>query len=546
MLSGVFIRWLAAPAMLVMAGCGQVQSLQNEFGARGQLLRSGIPSQFNVDAVRADQQRRASMLYPFAFQAGVLREPNGSVVTYTTDLAQQQAALSAVFGTQWQEVAWAGEVFIDALCRHYVNALYELDRDRRTTLTGLNIVQSATVTVLGLTLASPLATGLVGAGFALASGLFDTAVSSMLYRLPPASVVSIIEVQRQALRAQEAPGNPSWDRIVNASAASERLDVYIQHCSPVIIEANIARVLDRTTLDAAGNLVSQTTPAIAGTITAPLIRRGLHPPALSADIRSLTPDQAMIVLREMQPRLATRPEALRSVLTAIAPFPPTSGVQARQYLERWVAYEDSQPGFAEQWTRAIAQARAGGPGVLAPSRPAGEANVAPPTAVELNRQVIRLSQAEQLELARLMFPLLAQRPPATRTAAQNVAATIDALTETNASVFLMAWLARDTAAADREQWAAALRGVRPASAELPTLRARIARLSAAESLLVATRMLPHLDSRSPEVRAAVARIGTDPAALSGAQARQLVRDWAGLDPATPTFVAQWTTALAGI
>ena len=112
---------------------------------------------------------------------------------------------------------------------------------------------------MGLALAAQKSIGIVGVAFGLAASLFDTTLNSVLYQLPPASVVSVMNAQRDIFRGQETGANPEWVNIQNPIAVGNRLNErYIRYCTPVIIEANVGKLLAQTTADANGQLSART------------------------------------------------------------------------------------------------------------------------------------------------------------------------------------------------------------------------------------------------------------------------------------------------
>jgi hypothetical protein len=288
------------------------------FNGDSRLLDMGAQSQFNVSDVEAQMQQQIPLLYFFAFQAGALRseEPNTGVnPTFTTDLNLQEAALANISPDRWIAVARAGETSIDLICARYQSALYELDRARRTTLANLTTIQSATVAIMGLALAAQKAIGIVGVAFGLAVSLFNTTVSSVLFQLPPASVVSVMNAQRNIIRSQETSVNADWVAIRDPVTVAKRLNEYIRYCTPVIIEANVGMLLGQTTFDSSGHLVAQTQPATGP----PLVRQTFIPSDLRNRVFALQPETALIVARIMLAKLNERSPELQQNLRGMIP-----------------------------------------------------------------------------------------------------------------------------------------------------------------------------------------------------------------------------------
>lgn len=165
----------------------------------------------------------------------------------------------------WQPLVLVGESYIDLQCSNYLEAVRLLYRQKQEGDTSLTSLQSATVGIMGLAEAAQKAIGIVGISFGLAQSLFDTHLSSYLYRLPPSSVSSIVESQRQILRAVETGQVPAsaWANLNNEAAALRRLQEYITYCTSVVIEDNVSKVLNTSTAGASGTkITSTTTPAV--------------------------------------------------------------------------------------------------------------------------------------------------------------------------------------------------------------------------------------------------------------------------------------------
>jgi hypothetical protein len=95
-------------------------------------------------------------------------------------------------------------------------------------------------------LAAQKAIGIVGIAFDLTVSLVDNSTSIVLYELPASSIRGIVRAQRDILRKQEGAHTNVLASVNNQGLAAARLGEYIQYCTPVTIEANIAVVLGRT------------------------------------------------------------------------------------------------------------------------------------------------------------------------------------------------------------------------------------------------------------------------------------------------------------
>ena len=143
-----------------------------------------------------------------------------------------------------------------------------------------------------------------------------------------------------------------------AIAVGNRLNEYIRYCTPVIIEANVGKLLAQTTADANGQLSARTQPATGPTLPS-IVRRTFSSADLRSRVAALTPAQALIVERTMSGRLAERPAGLQQNLRAmVGPSGIRTGAQAKAFLQAWIVLEDPTPAFEQEWGRAGAGADA--------------------------------------------------------------------------------------------------------------------------------------------------------------------------------------------
>lgn len=469
-------------ACLLGACATSPMSVTGHFDTDASLLQFGAPSQFNSSDVQAQLRQQVPLLYFYAYQAGVLTSDrtSGKYPTFTTKLDEQQEALLTVPRQGWIAVAQAGESSIDTICVKYESALYQLDRNRRTTLSNLTTIQSATVGIMGLALAAQKTIGIVGIAFGLAASLFDTTVSSVLYQLPPVSVVTIMNAQRNIFRSEENVTNTEWTSIQSPIGVAKRLGEYIRYCTPVIIEANVAKVLAQTKAQD-GVLTSQTQPATG--LALPGLERSLetYSPELRDQIFALTPSQALVVENEMWSKLDERPVQFQRNLRAMAgPLGVKTGPEAQALLRRWILLENATPSFAAEWNDAIRTALSStrannvrGPQPVAMRTPTrGATESAGQATAGLERQILQLHGEEAVAVARLMYPKLMDRPPDLQRTMTALVGSAEALSAENAKPFLIAWLRSDVPSSSfRAQWTAALAELRLTN---PSPRYRVA------------------------------------------------------------------------
>jgi hypothetical protein len=312
---------VAAALLLALSACTPPGSALSRFTEGGRLLSEGPAAGMTGGQIEQLRAGEVPLLYYFAVESG-------QRITYpASTLEQQQRALGDV--QDWAAVTLVGQGYIDTQCQRFLSALHTLDRSRRTTLTNLNTLQSATVGILGLARAAQQAIGIVGISFGLTTSLFDTTVSTFLYELPPSSIVSIVEAQRQLLRVNEAEVLAT---IKNQGDARARLGQYLLYCVPVTIEANVSKVLNNSRAGRDGLIVTADTPAavsspplrgtgIAQNRAAVVLRRYLEAEDLTAAERSA---------RNELVRTAMRAERVANATVASFLFDASPGAEEAQ------------------------------------------------------------------------------------------------------------------------------------------------------------------------------------------------------------------------
>lgn len=223
----------------------------------------GPQARMTASAIASERRNQVPLLYEFALEADAIPHSTNGTSTSTNTLpphdtiAEKQAALTRV--TNWPAVTAVGEAYIDKQCDNFIAALNDLERSRKTTLADLNSIQAATVGIMGLAIAAQKTIGIVGIAFGLAANLFDTTTSTVLYNLPATGVSAVVNAQRVYLRLNETG---TLQNITNQGLASARLSRYVQYCSPVTIEENIAKILSNTKGSQQGLEISSTSPVV--------------------------------------------------------------------------------------------------------------------------------------------------------------------------------------------------------------------------------------------------------------------------------------------
>lgn len=357
--SAKLIAIVLLPAILL--GCSSSPgSFLSRQTAEGALLMDGPPARMTANALNAQQQNEIPLLYSFALEAkqiNLIPAGGGPPAAPATSLVDQQIALQNV--QDWSAVILVGEGYIDRQCQHFLAALDRLEKEKKTTLADLNLVQSATVGIMGLALAAQRAIGITGIAFGLAAGLFDTTTSTVLYQLPVASVSSIVEAQRQSLRADEAEILPT---IKTPGLAAARLGTYIQYCVPLTIETNIAKVLSHSMAGPDQQIITSPTRAAvtsAIVITHDAAYKSLIPTKnlLISAIRGLSATQVLALSNSLGSMMHDSPAATQAELNAIDPTQLrfSDAAMARRVLLVWLETTNSLTSSdLEEWSRKVA------------------------------------------------------------------------------------------------------------------------------------------------------------------------------------------------
>jgi hypothetical protein len=339
-MAGLAKSLLTLAVVILLAGCasdpGSLFSRQTE---TGRLLMDGPPALMTASAFEAQQANEVPLLYNFGLEANQIKlAKDGEPVVLATTVGTQQAALQTV--QDWGAVTLVGEGYIDRQCQRFLSAIDLLEKKKKATLSDINAVQSATVGIMGLALAAQKAIGITAIAFGLGASLFDTTSSVVLYQLPAAGISSIVEAQRQMLRANEADILPG---IKNQGLAAARLGNYVQYCVPLTIEDNINKVLSNSKADLGQQTITSSTPP---TLTSPpIITHDVSylatTPArdkLWQAIGKLTDKQVVALAVSLRPLMLASSAATQATFNAFDPAQRrfTDATMARRILGIWI------------------------------------------------------------------------------------------------------------------------------------------------------------------------------------------------------------------
>ncbi len=297
---------------LILCGCTASPGMMGaRFTSTGALLMDGPSARMTEADIAQERADVVPLLYQFAIDSGQISPLTPLPPGVDTISAKEDVLFRTPLN--WRKVTAAGENYVDRQCLKFKTALDDLERARITSLKNLNTIQSATIGMMGLLKAAQQTIGLTGIAFGLAASLFDQTTSTVLYELPAFSVKAVIDAQRQSLRNEELDDGvnlrPSleWQQINDRSSASARIYNYVQYCAPVTIEANIAKILNKTAIDTAGNLVvTATQPATMGAGPAPVQLAPALPPA-PPPAPSLRPGPVVAPPVMLDPSMVPRP-----------------------------------------------------------------------------------------------------------------------------------------------------------------------------------------------------------------------------------------------
>jgi hypothetical protein len=201
-----FLLLILAAAML-LSGCAAMHNMN--------VVKNGPGYEFDPDRVRAAREVQDRVLIELYLDAGL---PPGTTPVNAND---------------WMRVIEAGMNYADSRCEEYLHALFRLNRDRKTTVSQIGLLGTATAGVMAAVESAAKELAIVAIAFGLASGTVDNLSSNVLYDLEPSSVRTIVKGMQQAYRDNLGIGYST------KPAAVAAIRGYAALCVPANIEAEV-------------------------------------------------------------------------------------------------------------------------------------------------------------------------------------------------------------------------------------------------------------------------------------------------------------------
>jgi hypothetical protein len=198
---------------LMTAGCDPV--------AENRLYREGIGTDLNREQLAEATRLQDEYIKHICHQAGLA--PNGD-----------RFRCDAPSGSDWQIIVQAGMNDIDQRCDAYLAWLDDRKRSKAPILSQLNIMQTATGSIMRLAGAGADPIAIVGVAFGLASDTFTNINSRLLMEVNHSTVQAVVLSRRSDFRL-----NIVDVRIDNRPTAIHALRTYLNICMPFTIEMTI-------------------------------------------------------------------------------------------------------------------------------------------------------------------------------------------------------------------------------------------------------------------------------------------------------------------
>jgi hypothetical protein len=206
-LSKLLFLLLILLAVVLLSGCSAMHNIN--------VVKNGPGYEFDPDRVRQLRETQDRALAELYLDAGF---PQGTTPVNAND---------------WTRVIESGMNYADSRCEEYLHALFRLNRDRKTTVSQIGLLGTATAGVMAAVESAAKEIALVAIGFGLASGTIENLSSNVLYELEPSSVRTIVKGLQQAYRDNLGTGYSTKPAAVAAMRG------YAALCVPANIEAEV-------------------------------------------------------------------------------------------------------------------------------------------------------------------------------------------------------------------------------------------------------------------------------------------------------------------
>lgn len=225
----------AAVCLLATSGCATYQNTRQ--------LEAGPGIDFVPGEIKAHREAQDNVLAELYQLAGVEEPGPGSA--------------------DWDAVVGAGMDYADRRCEAYMHALFRLNRDKRTVVTQIGLLGTATAGIMAAAKSAARDVALAAIAFGLAGSTVDNLSSNLLYDLDPSSVRSMVRTLQEAYRRNLQPGYRT------RPAAVSVIRSYAMLCVPANIEAEVNLSVKKAQPNASeGNPSRGQPPAVTNAVVA--------------------------------------------------------------------------------------------------------------------------------------------------------------------------------------------------------------------------------------------------------------------------------------
>jgi len=200
-----------------------------------------------------------------------LEPVSAEIKEYTKNQAEVLAELRTLAGIaadepvdNWNAIIEAGMGYADARCEAYMQALFRLNRNRRTAVSEIGLVGGATAGIMAAAQSAARDVAIVAILFGLAASTVDTLSSNLLFDLDPSSVRTLVMQMQRNYRNALPQDYDSWP------AAAAVIRSYAALCVPANIEAEVNLSVKKAVPGAVrGDGATGRPPTVTNAIAAP-------------------------------------------------------------------------------------------------------------------------------------------------------------------------------------------------------------------------------------------------------------------------------------
>jgi hypothetical protein len=185
----------------------------------------------------------------------------------------------------WRPVVDAGIAYVHQRCQAYIDALFWFNRYKNTTVSQISLLGAGTASALGIVQASAREIALVALAFGVTAQSIEVLSSSILYKIDPSAVKSLVEASQGTYLRAIAP-----IRYTTRPTAMSAIQGYLNLCLPATLEAQVMAAVHNATFTGVVPAGPQPTDVV------PQIKQNVPPPSQVEAIpfNPVAPDRAAL------------------------------------------------------------------------------------------------------------------------------------------------------------------------------------------------------------------------------------------------------------